>query len=265
MPLPLYSLLALGGVGFSAGFVDSIAGGGGLLTVPALLMAGIDTNLAVGTNKGQSVFGSGMALLRYAHSGLVDRKRWRVSFFPGLIGAACGVELLTLVHKEALRPLVLALLLAVSAFMVFYNVRRVRLMIAALAAKVGATGSATHGVIWKSALIAFVIGGYDGFFGPGTGTFLILAYALVFGDPLDVASANAKVVNFASNLASMILFAMRGWILWPIALAMGVGQAAGAFTGAHVTIKKGQGVVRWMVLAVSLALLGKVAWDWWHG
>lgn len=111
-------------------------------------------------------------------------------------------------------------------------------------------------------LVAGVIGAYDGFFCPGTGTFLIMAYAGLFGDALDAASANAKVVNFASNLASALVFGASGLVDWSIALPMAGAQAAGGWLGAHVTVRRGQGLVRWVVIAVSLALVASLVRRW---
>jgi uncharacterized protein len=108
---------------------------------------------------------------------------------------------------------------------------------------------------------SFVIGTYDGFFGPGTGTFLILAYAYLFGDGLVHASANAKVANFASNLGSFVVFGLSGHVLWLVALPMGVAQAAGAVLGTRLTLRKGAGLVRVAAVTVSLALAGRVAWQ----
>jgi uncharacterized membrane protein YfcA len=252
MDLAWYILVALGVVGFVAGFVDSIAGGGGLLTQPALFFAGLPVDMVLGTNKGQSVFGSGMALVRYGHSPLLDRGRAVRSFVPGLAGAALGVFLVTLLPAKVLAPLVIVLLVCVAVFMIFYRPPGVH--------DAGQARALREARKWAIMPIAFAIATYDGFFGPGTGTFLILAYALYFHDSLDAASANAKVVNFASNLASMVIFACKGWIVWKVALPMGAGQALGAWTGAHVTIKVGRGMVRGVVIAISLALVGALAW-----
>jgi len=255
MDIPVHILVLLGAVGLAAGFVDAIAGGGGLLTMPALLLAGVPVDLTLGTNKGQSVFGSGMALLRYGHSPLLDRKRAWVAFVPSLIGAALGVAAvlyLRQVNPAVLRPMVMVLLAGVAVFMLFYRSPKVR------------PDRVQRAVGW-AALIGFVIAAYDGFFGPGTGTFCILAYALTYHDPLDAASANAKVVNFASNLASMAIFAWSGVILWKVAIPMAIGQAIGAWLGAHVTVKSGRGVVRIAVMVISLALVGRLAWQFWFG
>ena len=104
-------------------------------------------------------------------------------------------------------------------------------------------------------LFRSLIAGYDGFFGPGTGTFLIMAYALLWHDSLDAASANAKVVNFASNLASMLSFAVQGWIVVKFAIPMAIGQIIGGFLGAHLTIRGGRQIVRYAVVCISIALV----------
>ena len=250
-----FDRVGLGLLALAAGTIDTIAGGGGLLTLPALIGAGLPPHLAMATNKGQSIFGSGTALARFARSHLFDGRRAWVSIVPALAGATLGAGLLILLALErpkVLNPLIITLLAAVAVFMIFYRPPHER-------------APRTHRLIWPAIPIAFLIAFYDGFFGPGTGTFLILAYALVFHDPLDAASANAKLVNFCSNLASMILFAAKGWILWPIALPMAAGQMAGALIGAHITLRKGKRVVRVMTVLVCLALIGKVAWDFFHG
>jgi len=112
-------------------------------------------------------------------------------------------------------------------------------------------------------LVAGAIGAYDGFFGPGTGTFLIAAYAWLWGETLTAASANAKVVNFASNLAALLGFTVSGMVLWPVALPMAAGQLVGGWCGAHVTIRRGDRWVRQFVIAVSVALVIRLAWQWW--
>jgi uncharacterized membrane protein YfcA len=109
--------------------------------------------------------------------------------------------------------------------------------------------------------VALVIGAYDGFFGPGTGTFLIVASVALLGDSLAEASASAKVVNFASNLAALLLFAWRGLVAWQVALPMAIGQWCGGWLGAHLAVRRGDALVRRVVVAVSLALAAKVAWD----
>jgi hypothetical protein len=236
----------------AAGVVDAIAGGGGLITLPALLAAGVPPQLALGTNKGQSVFGSAAALVRFARAGLVDRTRARIAFPAGLAGSLAGALAVTAIPPARLRPVVLALLVLAG---VVVGLRRgpprvearVPPRLAPLA----------------TAVIALVIGAYDGFFGPGTGTFLIVAFASLLGDGLRRASAEAKVVNFASNLAAVVLFASRGLVLWQVALPMAAAQAAGGALGAHLAVRRGDLLVRRVVLLVVLALVAKLARDLW--
>jgi len=249
------ALLAL--LAFCGGMVDAVAGGGGLLTVPALIAAGLPPHLVLGTNKGQSVFGAGAALYRFARSGILDRSRALAAVPAGLAGSLCGASLVLLVRGEVLRPLVIALLVLVALFIAFRPPASPRSgrffpLKAALAPR--AAGS-----------IAFVLGAYDGFFGPATGTFLILSFVLVLGDGLTRASGEAKVVNFATNLAALCLFAARGAIVWRLALPMAVGQAAGSTLGAHLALERGDAFVRRVVLIVVLLTCAKLVLDLWRG
>ncbi|WP_242395448.1 TSUP family transporter [Anaeromyxobacter oryzisoli] len=249
--LELARIAVLAAVAFAAGTIDAVAGGGGLLTLPALLWAGIPPHLALGTNKGQSVFGAFAALARFARGGMIDGARARVTFPLGLAGSLVGATLVLAVPPAALRPLVLALLAAAAAFVAF---RRPG------AARFADAPPPPHAAL-RAAGIAAVIGGYDGFFGPGTGTFLIVAFVALLGDGLAHASADAKVVNFASNLAALTLFATRGTVIWRVALPMAAAQLAGGWLGAHLAIRRGDALVRRAVVAVSLALAAKLALD----
>jgi uncharacterized protein len=246
------AIAALAAVAFVAGTVDAVAGGGGLLTVPALLAAGLPPHLALATNKGQSVFGSGAALLRFARSGLVEGRRARIAFPAGAAGSLLGAAALLALDPAVLRPLVLALLVLASAFVALRSG----------APRPTARVPAAR-VPLAVALVSLAIGAYDGFFGPGTGTFLIVAFAALLGDGLARASGEAKVVNFASNLAALALFAARGAVLWPVALPMAAGQLAGGTLGAHLAVRRGDAFVRKVVLLVVLALVVKLGRDLW--
>jgi uncharacterized protein len=230
----------------ASGFVDAIAGGGGVITVPALLAAGVPPHLALGTNKGQAIFGSSMALWRFARAGLVHGPRGWAAFPAGLVGSVLGAQLVLWIPPAALVPVVLALLVGVALFLALRGEPPV--------------GLAPHS-IGMAAGVAFGIGAYDGFFGPGTGTFLIFAFVWLFGCDLQHASADAKVVNFASNLGAVLLFASQGAVLWRVALPMAAAQAAGAWLGAHSAIRGGNRWVRLVALAVVLALVVKLTLD----
>jgi uncharacterized protein len=245
------AILGLAAAAFVAGTIDAVAGGGGLVTLPALLLAGLPPDMALGTNKGQSTFGSGASFLAFLKAGAIDRRRLAVAFGGGGTGALLGARAVEAVPGNVLRPLVLVLLLAVAAVLFFRRdlgtrqpARRER--------------SASQAVV---GLIAFVLGFYDGFFGPGTGTFLIMAFVLWLGDTLSEASANAKVVNFASNLVSLALFSATGRVVWAVALPMAVGQAVGGMLGARLVIRRGDRLVRGTVLAVVAVLVVKLGSD----
>jgi hypothetical protein len=248
-------LLGLAAVGAAAGFVDAIAGGGGLLTLPAILLTGMPPHLALGTNKGQSVFGTASSLMRYAHSPLLDRRRAWVGVVPALAGSAAGVLAVRAVSPAALAPLVMVLLAAVALFFLLRHPP----------ARDGAPPAPRPRPWTLAALVAFALAFYDGFFGPGMGTFLIVIYTVLWRDPLDAASANAKVVNFCSNLAAAVSFAAAGLTVWSVSLPMGAGQLAGGWIGAHLTVRRGQGLVRGAVILVSLALLIRLSWTFLRG
>jgi uncharacterized membrane protein YfcA len=243
--LPVLALLALSA--FAAGLVDAIAGGGGLLTLPSLLAAGLPVHLALATNKGQASFGAMSSFASFWLRGGIDRRRAPWGFVCGFVGSFAGARVLLLVRPEPLKPVVLVLLLLAAAFVAWPR-------------------KPTHGEprAWaRVALVpvAFALGFYDGFFGPGVGSMLIVAFVLLFGDTLTAASANAKVVNLASNLAALLLFASRGTVLWKIALPMAAANAAGAFLGARLAVKRGDRLVRVVVLAVVSALVVKLGAD----
>ncbi|GAC1348010.1 MAG: TSUP family transporter [Myxococcales bacterium] len=248
-PTPLQLALLLAAALF-AGMVDAIAGGGGLIIVPALLAMGLPPQLALGTNKGQGVFGTGAALIRFSRAGLVDAGRARATFPLGLLGAALGAGLVLLLPNGVLRPVVLVLLVVVA----------VALVLRPATPPVRAARPRGHDLAIAGA-IAVVLGAYDGFFGPGAGTFLLFAFVFFFDLPLSRASADAKVVNFASSFAAMVLFASRGGVVWRIALPMALAQLAGGTLGAHLAVRGGDRRVRQIVLVVVAALVVKLGHD----
>jgi uncharacterized protein len=241
------ALIWLTSVAGIAGVIDAIAGGGGLLTLPALLMAGIPPHQALATNKGQSVWGSSAALLRFYHSSLLDRKRMPLAFLLGAVGAALGATTVQAISATALRPMVLVLLIIAALVILFIRTPQ--------------PGEPRPRSILLNCTVAGAIGAYDGFFGPGTGTFLILAYVVLWREPFDVASANAKVVNCASNAGSLLIFSILGQVLWLPAICMGAAQLCGGWIGAHLVLRGGQRLVRTMAVIISLAVIAKLVWQ----
>ena len=251
MDLSVAEIAALCGASLLAGAVDAIGGGGGLITVPALLAVGLPPHAALATNKGQSVFGSLAALTRYAHAGLVDRDAARVSVPLALAASALGATLAISLHASVLGPTILVLLVAAAIAVTFARPAE---------PGPGAIGSSQR-IVVVMALGAVLIGAYDGFFGPGAGTLWIALYVGLAGLPLARATADAKVVNFASNAAAAAVFAHGGLVFWKAALPMAVAQLFGGFLGAHLAVRRGDRFIRAVVLLVVVALVIKVARD----
>lgn len=247
MPLEPWVLALLVFAAFAAGLVDAIAGGGGLITVPALLASGLPVPVALATNKGQAVFGAVSSFASFWTKNGVDRRRAPLGFLAGFVGSIAGARVLLLVRPEPLKPIVLVLLLAAAGFV--------------LQPRRPSSGTARTWAMAALGPIAFALGFYDGFFGPGTGSILIVAFVMVFGDTLTRASGNAKVVNLASNLAAVLLFTLKGTVLWRISFPMAFANAIGAFVGARLAVKRGDVFVRRVVLVVVSALVLKMGWD----
>jgi uncharacterized protein len=245
--VPPYVLVMLAGAAFAGGLVDAIAGGGGLVTVPALLAAGLPAPVALATNKGQAAFGAVSSFVSFWSRGGIDTKRAPLGFVFGFVGSLAGAGVLLMIDPEPLKPVVLVLLMFAATFIAWPR-------------------KPTHGRPHRWAMlalgpIALALGFYDGFFGPGVGSMLIVAFVLVFGDTLTRASGNAKVVNLASNVAALALFTFRGAVDWRIAIPMAAANALGAFVGARLAVRRGDRFVRVVVLGVVTVLVLKMAYD----
>ena len=233
------------------GFIDSIAGGGGLIMMPALLFAGLPPLQALGTNKLQSMFGTGIALGNYARAGLVD---WRRSLPTiGLVfgGAALGCLTVQRVSAHLLQLLIPILLLAVA----IYVIASPRMSDEDGRERVSANGYAPVGA---------AIGFYDGFFGPGTGTFFTTSLVGLRGLGLTRATAMTKLFNFTSNVASVLMFALAGQTLWVLGLCMAAGAGLGGWLGSHTAIRFGARLIRPLLVVISLAMTGRLLWGYFH-
>jgi uncharacterized membrane protein YfcA len=240
-------MLAL--AGFAAGFVDSIAGGGGLITVPALLLAGFSPVAALGTNKLQGLFGSGSATLAYASKGHVDL-RWQLpSALMALAGGALGALAATIVPGPVLSAALPIVLVAIA----FYF---------AVKPNMGDVDRARRlSPFLFGFLVAPAIGFYDGVFGPGAGSFYMLAFVSLAGYGVLKATAHTKLLNFSSNIGGFIVFASVGVIGWKIGLIMGVAQFLGARAGAHLAIRNGAWLIKPLLVIVCVALAIKLLAD----
>ena len=235
---------------FFAGFVDSIAGGGGLIQLPALLIGlpKSETAEVLGTNKLSAVFGTTTAAALYRKEIKPDPKVLIAMGVPAFLGSAGGAVLASKIPTSNMRPMVLVLLIVVAIYTWFkpdlgkfenlrhHSTRRVQI----------------------AALAGAVIGFYDGIFGPGTGSFLMLILVASLGYAFITASAIAKVVNVATNVGAIVVFGIHGAVIWQIGIIMGTANITGAVVGSRLAIKGGSTLVRKVFLIVTIALIIKV-------
>lgn len=235
--LPL--LFIVGGV---AGWIDSIAGGGGLITVPVLLGLGLSPAEALGTNKLQAVFGSGSATWHYGRTGLINFRESVTGVIFTAVGAALGALTVQRLHPHFLRVVIPFLLIAIA---LYFLVRPT-------------LGEADVHPRMKSASFHFIfglaLGFYDGFFGPGTGSFWAMAYVLLLGFNLTKATAHTKLMNFISNAASLAMFIIGGKTQVVTGLVMGAGQLLGAQMGARMVVRRGAKFIRPIFILVAIAI-----------
>jgi uncharacterized membrane protein YfcA len=250
MELAVYCLLFL--AGFAGGFIDSIAGGGGLITVPALLATGMPPQIALGTNKLQSSFGTSMAVWRYARAGLMKTPGLRVAVVLSFIASMGGAVAVSLLNRELLKQLVPWLLAAVAV----YTALNRRFGIQA--------GKAKMAPVAFAVVFGIALGFYDGFFGPGTGSFWTLAVAALLGLELKGATGYTKAANLASNVGSLCIFLAYGSVHFGAAAAMIGGQLLGARLGSGMVIRKGAGFIRPVFLTVVFVMTIKLLWDAWR-
>jgi uncharacterized membrane protein YfcA len=241
------AMLAL--AGFAGGFVDSIAGGGGLITVPALLLAGLPPVEALGTNKLQGLFGSGSATHAYASKGHVDPRRQLPSALMAFAGGALGAVVATVVPADILSAALPIVLVAIALYF-------------AIKPSMGDVDRARRLSPFLFALLLVpAIGFYDGIFGPGAGSFYMLAYVALAGYGVLKATAHTKLLNFSSNAGSFAVFVVVGAISWKIGLLMGVAQFLGARTGAWLAIRNGARLIKPLLVVVCVALAAKLLAD----
>ena len=231
---------------FLAGFVDAIAGGGGLISLPAYLLAGLPAHMAIGTNKLSAATGTLVSTARYCRSGHVDWGLAIPCILGALAGAQVGARLALLVDSEVFKIVLLVTLPVIAGYVLFRKDIR------------------TEGEIARKkqyvliSVISLVIGVYDGFYGPGTGTFLLLAYCGLAKMDVLKAGGNMKLANLASNISSLLVFLRGGVVLLPLGLAAAVFSIAGHYLGAGFAMKNGTKLVRIVILAVIGLLFVKV-------
>ena len=251
--LTLYTLLFLAIAAFAAGLIDAIAGGGGLIQLPALMigLAKTETVVILGTNKVPSIFGTSASALMYRRNIKTDSKLLITMVLPAFLGSMGGASLASRIPSEVLKPIVVSLLIAV----LIYTWKRPQL------GQIELLRQSEPLRLKIAAATALVIGFYDGLIGPGAGSFLVLTLVAILGFAFLAASAIAKVVNVATNLGAIIIFGANGEIIWKIGLTLAFANVAGGLIGAHLALKGGSNLVRKVFMGVTLALIIKVAID----
>jgi len=239
--------------GLAAGFVDSIAGGGGLITVPVLLSTGLSPQDALGTNKLQATFGSGSAAFHFTHAGLVRLNDCVHGIIFTAIGAGAGTFLVQLVKPTLLKLVIPWLLIALAIYLL------VKPSLGSAQREARMTRNPFH------ITFGLLIGFYDGLFGPGTGTFWAMAYVMFLGYELTQATAYTKIMNFTSNIISLIVFLVGDHVLLIPGIVMGAGQMLGARLGSRTVIKRGASFIRPIFLTVVVAIASKLLWDYFRG
>jgi uncharacterized membrane protein YfcA len=242
-------LFLLAAAGFLAGFVDSIAGGGGLITVPAMLIAGIPPLQTLGTNKVQAVFGSASATVAYARKGHVKLREQLPMALMAVAGGALGAALATIVPGDVLRAIMPVLLVAIALYFALKpnlnDVDKHRRM---------------SPFVFGATLVP-AIGFYDGVFGPGTGSFFMLSFVSLAGFGMLKATAHTKMLNFGSNIGALVVFVSFGATLWKIGLIMGVCQFLGAQLGSRLAMRTGARLIKPLLVLVCVAFAIKLMAD----
>lgn len=249
MDIHVIAVLTL--VGFCAGFIDSIAGGGGLLTLPAFLIAGLPPQVSLGTNKFQATLGTSISTINFIHKGKVSFKVVLSGIFFALIGSYIGSKVILSISPDLVGKIIVFLL----PFGIF----------ATLCPKKETIKSQTLtniDVIFKIPIICTIIGFYDGFFGPGTGSFLALSFYFFMKLNLIEATANAKVFNFISNLGALAAFIAGGKVFYTIGLPMAVANMVGNYFGSHLVLKKGAKVIKLFLIIVLIILCITLIWKY---
>ncbi|WNF04836.1 TSUP family transporter [Brevibacillus borstelensis] len=251
MDLDLSTILFLAFFGFVAAFIDSTVGGGGLISLPALLGLGIPSYLALGTNKLAGTISSATSSVTFIRMGKFDKKLMAILFPVSLVGAYFGAKTVLFVPQEFLKVLVIIMMAAIFVYTLLNK-------------RFGENTTFkgyTKFTLGLGIPVTFLIGFYDGFFGPGTGSFFVFLMVLLFGYDFVIAAGNGRILNLASNIAALLVFMLEGKVIFITGLTMGVAMLLGATLGARVAIKTGVRYVRPLFLLVSITLITKMVYE----
>ncbi|MBY7026428.1 MULTISPECIES: TSUP family transporter [Clostridium] len=236
---------------FLAGIIDAVAGGGGIISLPAYIFAGIPIHIAYGTNKFASCIGTSISSIKFFRSGNVKIKSALLSAAGALIGSWVGAQIVLLLNEKYLNYCLIIILPIVSLFLLFnrnFGVKNKKQL-------------SNKKLYILSFIIGLFLGAYDGFFGPGTGTFLVICFTGILGFNLITASGNAKIVNLASNFSALIAYILGGKVMFSIGVPAAVCAIAGNYLGAHLAIKNGDKIIKPIIFVAIGLLFIKVIFD----
>lgn len=249
--MSILSIVVVCLAGFLGAMVDAIVGGGGLITTPALLAVGLPVHLALGTNKFASSMGTFSSTYHYYKSGNIRMNVLKYLLPFSLIGSSIGVLTVLAIDPEFLRVIIIFLVIIIGLYTLFKR-------------DLGLHDTFSGTTKMKIVLaigVALILGFYDGFFGPGTGSFLIFALISIFGFDFKKASANSKLMNLTSNTTALFLFLYHGQIMFAVAIPMAISMIIGAKVGAELAIKKGATFIKPVFIIVSFSLVIKMTID----
>ncbi|WP_188067237.1 sulfite exporter TauE/SafE family protein [Brevibacillus brevis] len=251
MEMDLSTIVLLAVFGFVAAFIDSTVGGGGLISLPALLGLGMPPYLALGTNKLAGTISSATSSYTFIKNGKFDKKLMLILFPVSLIGAFFGAKTVLFVPQEFLKVLVVIMMALIFVYTLFNK-------------RFGQDSNykgLTKFTLGIGIPFTFLIGFYDGFFGPGTGSFFVFLMVLLFGYDFVIAAGNGRILNLASNISALFVFTMEGKVVFMTGLIMGIAMLLGANLGAKMAIKTGVRYVRPLFLVVSITLIVKMVYE----
>lgn len=249
--MDLSTIVLLAVFGFVAAFIDSTVGGGGLISLPALLGLGMPPYLALGTNKLAGTISSATSSYTFIKNGKFDKKLMLILFPVSLIGAYFGAKTVLFVPQEFLKILVVIMMALIFVYTLFNK-------------RFGQDShykGLTKFTLGIGIPFTFLIGFYDGFFGPGTGSFFVFLMVLLFGYDFVIAAGNGRILNLASNISALFVFTMEGKVVFMTGLIMGIAMLLGANLGAKMAIKTGVRYVRPLFLVVSITLIVKMVYE----
>jgi hypothetical protein len=251
----MLTIAALCCFAFLAGFIDAMVGGGGLIQLPVyfILQPHLSLVQTLASNKTSSFMGTCVAAVRYIKNVKIDWKHLLPAAIAALVGAFGGAMLVSFIHKEQFMPFIIVILTLVLIYTIFKR----QLGLHHVDKQLSKTRYYVYAIT-----IGGIIGLYEGAIGPGTGSFLIFAFIVLFGYNFLNASANAKVINLVASFSALCLFLVQGNIVWKLAIPVGICNMAGGYMGSHFALKKGSGFIRIFFILVVLALIIKLGYDY---